>query len=121
VSGTTGTWSAVSGGSDGYEQWTIDLSQFAGRQIEISLSYASDDRFHFGGVEIDDVVLSTGAGSTSFADDGPPRRLDGPRAAAGERAERKRLDRRPRPPTRRPPSASSWTRHSPASRTPSAS
>ena len=69
-SGTTGTWSAVSGGSDGYEQWVIDLSAFAGQQIEISLSYASDDLFNFGGVEIDDVVLSTGAGSTSFEDDG---------------------------------------------------
>jgi hypothetical protein len=69
-SGTSGTWSAISGASEGWEQWVIDLSPFAGKQIEVSLSYASDDLFNFGGVEVDDVVLSTGTGSTSFEADG---------------------------------------------------
>jgi hypothetical protein len=73
--GTSGAWSAVSGASDGYEQWRIDLSRFAGQQIELSLSYASDDLFNFGGVEIDDVTVSTGQGTTSFEADGAP--LDG--------------------------------------------
>jgi hypothetical protein len=82
--GTTGTWNAVSGFSGGYEQWVIDLSAYAGKQIEVSLSYASDDLFNFGGVEVDDVTLSTGPGSTSFEDDGDT--LDGwtvPGAPAG--------------------------------------
>jgi hypothetical protein len=68
--GTTGTWSAASGASDGYEQWTVDLSPYAGRQVELSISYASDDLFNFGGVFVDDITLSTGPGSTSFEDDG---------------------------------------------------
>jgi hypothetical protein len=74
-SGTTGTWSAVSGASDGYEQWVIDLSAYAGKQIEVSLAYASDDLFNFGGVEVDDVTLPGGQGSTSFEEDGDT--LDG--------------------------------------------
>jgi len=82
--GTTGTWNAVSGASDGYEQWTVDLSAYAGKQVELSLSYASDDIFNFGGVFVDDVAVSTGEGSTSFEDDGNT--LDGwtvPGAPAG--------------------------------------
>jgi hypothetical protein len=68
--GTTGAWNAVSGYSGGWEQWSIDLSAYAGKQIEVSLSYASDDLFNFGGVEVDDVTVSTGQGTTGFEDDG---------------------------------------------------
>jgi hypothetical protein len=73
--GTTGTWNAVSGQSDGYEQWKVDLSPYAGKQVELSLSYASDDIFNFGGVFVDDIEVSTGEGTTSFEDDGDE--LDG--------------------------------------------
>ena len=73
--GTTGTWHAVSGASDGYERWKVDLGRYAGEQIEVSLSYASDDLFQYGGVYVDDVTITGGSGSTSFeADDDP---LDG--------------------------------------------
>ena len=41
--GTTGTWNAISGASDGYEQWVVDLTPYAGKRVEVSLSYASDD------------------------------------------------------------------------------
>jgi peptidase M1-like protein/immune inhibitor InhA-like protein len=76
ATGTTGgTWNAVSGQSDGYEQWKVDLSAYAGKQVEVSLGYASDDIFNFGGVFVDDVEVSTGEGTTSFEDDGNP--LDG--------------------------------------------
>jgi hypothetical protein len=68
--GTTGTWNAVSGLSDGWEQWSIDLARFAGQRIELSLSYASDDLFNFEGVEVDDVTVSTGQGTTGFEADG---------------------------------------------------
>ncbi|MET0762562.1 MAG: hypothetical protein ABWZ63_09550, partial [Thermoleophilaceae bacterium] len=41
--GTTGDWWAVSGASDGWEQWQVDLSAYAGRDVRVSISYASDD------------------------------------------------------------------------------
>jgi hypothetical protein len=68
--GTTGEWNAVSGIGSGYEQWTIDLSRYAGTDVEVSLSYASDDLFQLSGVVVDDIEVSTGEGSTSFEDDG---------------------------------------------------
>ena len=48
---------------------------YAGQTVEISLSYASDDIVQLSGVYVDDVVVSTGEGTTSFEDDGDP--LDG--------------------------------------------
>lgn len=74
-SGTSGEWWAASGSSDGYEQWVVDLSAYAGTDVEVSLSYASDDSVQATGVYVDDVVVSAGAGSTSFEDDGDT--LDG--------------------------------------------
>jgi hypothetical protein len=56
-SGTSGTWNAASGSSGGWEQWSIDLSQYAGKQIEISISYASDWSTQGLGVFLDDVNL----------------------------------------------------------------
>ena len=38
-----GVWWAATGASDGYEQWSFDLSAFAGTDIEVSISYASDE------------------------------------------------------------------------------
>jgi Peptidase family M1 domain/Peptidase M1 N-terminal domain len=64
--GTTGEWWAASGSSGGYEQWKVDLSRYAGSAVEVSISYAGDDFFQFAGVHIDDIVVSTGEGSTSF-------------------------------------------------------
>jgi hypothetical protein len=73
--GTTGEWWAASGRSDGYETWTVDLARYAGGSVELSLSYVSFVTVQAPGVFVDDVVVSTGEGSTSFeADDDP---LDG--------------------------------------------
>jgi len=74
-SGTTGEWWAASGSSDGYEDWAIDLSDFAGSDVEVSISYASDDFIQGLGAFVDDILVSTGEGSTSFEDDGDT--LDG--------------------------------------------
>jgi hypothetical protein len=74
-SGTTGDWWAATGSSDGWEQWQVDLSAYAGQQVEVSLSYASDGSVQEAGVFVDDVAVSTGEGSTSFEDDAAP--LDG--------------------------------------------
>ncbi len=64
--GATGEWWAASGASGGPEQWRVDLAAYAGRDVELSISYASDDVVQMPGVFVDDVVVSTGVGSTSF-------------------------------------------------------
>jgi hypothetical protein len=82
--GSTGEWHAASGASFGYEQWTIDLSRYAGQTIEISLSSASDDVVAYPGVFVDDITGPGGQGTTSFEADGNV--LDGwtvPGAPAG--------------------------------------
>jgi hypothetical protein len=65
-SGTTGAWHAASGNSGGWQQWQVDLSGFAGQQVEVSVSYASDWATQGLGVFVDDVEVSTGEGTTSF-------------------------------------------------------
>jgi hypothetical protein len=69
--GSTGHWNAGNGSSSGWQQWQLDLSPYAGSQVEISITYLSDWGFQqFPGVFIDDIVVSTGEGTTSFEDDG---------------------------------------------------
>ncbi len=74
--GSTGQWWAATGSSEGYEQWTVDLSPYADTvnqanvQVEVSITYASDEVIQAYGVVVDDIVVSTGEGSTSFEDDG---------------------------------------------------
>ncbi len=70
ATGTSGSWNAASGDGTGYEQWAVDLAAYAGQNVEVSITYASDDLFQLPGVFVDDVVVSTGAGSTSFEADG---------------------------------------------------
>ena len=65
--GTTGEWNAASGRSAGWEQWSIDLSQYAGKQVEVSIAYASDWSVQGLGAFVDDTTVSTGA-TTSFED-----------------------------------------------------
>lgn len=68
--GTTGEWWAATGGSNGPQSWSIDLSAWAGASVEVAITYATDDVVQNYGVFIDDIVVSTGEGSTSFEDDG---------------------------------------------------
>jgi len=70
--GTTGSWNAVSGHSDGWEQWSIDLGAYAGGTAQVAITYASDDSVQNRGVAVDDLEVSTGEGTTSFEDDGDP-------------------------------------------------
>ena len=77
--GTTGEWWAASGNSDGWQQWSVDLSAYAGGQVEVSIAYINDWASQGLGVFIDDIEVSTGQGSTSFEIDlggwevtGPP-------------------------------------------------
>jgi hypothetical protein len=69
--GSSGEWNAANGASGGWQQFQIDLTRFAGRQVEVSITSLSDWGLQqFPGVFIDDIVVSTGEGSTSFEDDG---------------------------------------------------
>ena len=63
--GTTGAWNAASGNSGGWQQWSIDLSAYAGSSVEVSIAYASDWATQGLGVFVDDVTLPDGT-STSF-------------------------------------------------------
>jgi len=65
-SGTSGDWWAASGNSGGWQEWRVDLAKFAGKQVEVSISYASDWATQGLGAFVDDITVSTGEGSTSF-------------------------------------------------------
>jgi hypothetical protein len=67
--GTTGSWYAASGTSDGYENWVVDLGAYAGGDVEVSIAYVSDESVQLPGVLLDDIVDSTGGASTGFEDD----------------------------------------------------
>jgi hypothetical protein len=74
--GTTGEWNAANGSSSGWQQFQIDLSRYAGQQVEVSITALSDWGLQqFPGVFIDDIEVSTGEGTTSFEDDADP--MDG--------------------------------------------
>jgi Zinc carboxypeptidase/Immune inhibitor A-like, MAM domain len=64
--GTTGSWNADSGNSSGWVQWSVDLSAYAGSQVELSIAYVSDWSVQGLGTFVDDIVVSTGEGTTSF-------------------------------------------------------
>ncbi len=66
ATGTTGSWNAASGNSGGWQQWSVDLSAYAGKDVEVAIAYASDWATQGLGVFVDDVAVSTGQGSTSF-------------------------------------------------------
>jgi hypothetical protein len=70
--GTTGEWNAATGISDGYEQWAVDLGPYAGKNVEVSISYVSDDTVQWRGAFVDDIVGPGGQGTTSFEDDADP-------------------------------------------------
>jgi hypothetical protein len=80
--GTTGVWHAASGKSNGWQEWAIDLSAYAGKKVELSISYASDWGTQGIGTFVDDAkVTADGAtvSETSFETDlggwtvaGPP-------------------------------------------------
>lgn len=91
--GTSGHWWAATGPSSGWESWGVNLSRFAGKDVEVSITYVSDDVLPFDGVFVDDIGVSTGEGTTSFEDDGNTK--DG-WAASG-------------PPEGSPPNEDGWT------------
>ena len=81
--GTTGgSWNAATGRSNGWQEWVVDLSAYAGKEVELSISYVSDWATQGLGVFLDDVTISADGApvtETSFEADlggwtvaGPP-------------------------------------------------
>ncbi|MEU8609223.1 M14 family zinc carboxypeptidase [Actinoplanes sp. NPDC048791] len=80
--GSTGDWNAATGNSGGWKDFQADLSAYAGKQVEISISSTSDWYVQGYGVFLDDVRLDVDGATvarTSFETDlggwtvaGPP-------------------------------------------------
>jgi hypothetical protein len=83
--GTSGAWHAASGNSNGWQQWSINLSAYAGKTVEISIAYVSDWAVQNLGVFIDDVTLPDGT-STSFESGLEGWTVSGPPAGSGDNA-----------------------------------
>ena len=66
--GTTGEWHGATGNSAGFQDWTIDLSAYAGEQVEISISYVQDFAVEGLGVFLDDVQVSKDGAVTETVD-----------------------------------------------------
>jgi hypothetical protein len=56
--GTTGAWNALTGNSGGWQQVEMDLSAYAGKNVEIFITYASDWATQGLGAFVDDIELS---------------------------------------------------------------
>ncbi|WP_240776679.1 M14 family metallopeptidase [Nonomuraea basaltis] len=70
--GTSGSWHAASGNSAGWQEWKIDLTPYAGKQVELSISYISDWSTQGAGVFLDDAKVTLDgatAEETSFESD----------------------------------------------------
>jgi Zinc carboxypeptidase/Immune inhibitor A peptidase M6 len=64
ATGTTGSWNAMTGSSGGWRQASFDLSQFAGQQVEVSISYVTDPFTGGVGAFIDDTRVVVGGAVT---------------------------------------------------------
>jgi hypothetical protein len=60
VGGSTGTWYATSGSSNGWQQVTVDLSAYAGKAVELSTTYISDGSTGGRGAFVDDTRVLVG-------------------------------------------------------------
>ncbi len=84
--GTTakpGRWWAATGSDKAYQHWSVDLSPYAGKTVEVAITYLSTYEDPATGAFVDDIVVSKGLGSTSFEADGNT--LDGWRYAGPPR------------------------------------
>jgi hypothetical protein len=89
--GTTGEWNAVAGSGNGWETWDLDLSAYAGSEVELVISYVTDWGTLGQGVFVDDtsvIVDGVTVRETSFETDlggwevlGPP---EGTAPSAGD-------------------------------------
>ncbi|GAA4012219.1 M14 family metallopeptidase [Streptomyces plumbiresistens] len=64
ATGTTGAWNALTGASSGWQQVNFDLSAYAGKSVEVSISYVTDPGSGGHGVLADDASLVVGGTPT---------------------------------------------------------
>ncbi|MBT2417654.1 immune inhibitor A [Streptomyces sp. ISL-22] len=64
ATGTSGSWNALTGASSGWQQVEFDLSAYAGKSVEVSISYVSDPAFGGHGVLADAASLVVGGTAT---------------------------------------------------------
>ncbi|MCS0603289.1 M14 family zinc carboxypeptidase [Streptomyces sp. LP11] len=60
ATGTTGSWHSLTGSSGGWQQVGFDLSAYAGKSVEVSLTYVTDPGTGGHGVLADDTSLVVG-------------------------------------------------------------
>ena len=63
--GTTGQWNAATGSSEGWKDWTVDLSQFAGKKVELAISVITDWGTLGLGAWIDDAKITADGATVS--------------------------------------------------------
>ena len=66
--GTTGEWNAFTGSSGGWTDWTVDLSAYAGRKVDLRVSVITDWGTLGLGAWLDDWRLTDGATDLEFQD-----------------------------------------------------
>ena len=64
ATGTSGKWNAMTGNSGGWQQATFDLSAYAGKQVEVSISYVTDPSTGGVGAFVDDTKVLVGGAVT---------------------------------------------------------
>jgi hypothetical protein len=67
-----GIWNAATGNSGGFQDWRIDLSAYAGQQVEVSIVYVTDPASQGLGVFLDQVVATANGAeilATGFEDE----------------------------------------------------
>lgn len=63
--GTTGSWNRLTGSSDGWQDLQFDLSGYAGKQVEVSISYVTDPASGGVGVFVDDTRVTVDGTTTA--------------------------------------------------------
>ncbi|MFF4908721.1 M14 family zinc carboxypeptidase [Streptomyces sp. NPDC001260] len=64
ATGTSGSWNSLTGSSSGWQQVGYDLSAYAGKSVEVSISYVTDPGSGGRGVLADDTSLVLGGTAT---------------------------------------------------------
>jgi hypothetical protein len=67
-SGTTGEWHAFTGSSGGWQEWNTDLSAFAGKNVELSISMITDWGTLGAGTWIDDAAVTVDGTRVAFTE-----------------------------------------------------
>ena len=69
--GSSGAWNSATGNSSGWQEWNVDLTAYAGHQVELSISYLTDWGTQGLGVFVDDTTVTldgVATAQTSFED-----------------------------------------------------